>query len=161
MKKLSQRGFSAVETVLVLVIIAIVAFTLWYVFNAKSNTSNSYDSTAGNQNQIIKKTQSGPVVQTKTDSKVGQYLADGSGKPLYTYNLDTDNTSNCTGSCLSTWPVYEATSTTNLPDKVGTITRTDGTKQYTYNKKPLYYFTSDSVGKITGNGLEGFSVATP
>jgi len=167
MKKSNQKGFSAIEAVLIVVIIAIVGFVVWYVFHTKSSTDNTYSNASNTQtapqtsNKSSASTAAKPVVQTKTDSKVGQYLADGSGKPLYTYNQDTDNTSNCTGSCLSNWPAYKATSTASLPANVGTITRSDGTVQYTYNKKPLYYFTGDSGGQVTGNGLEGFSVATP
>ena len=102
------------------------------------------------------------VVTTKTASNVGQYLADPNGKPLYIYNADTSGTGTCTGGCLSDWPVYVATSTANLPSGIGVITRSDnGQKQYTYNGKPLYYFTGDTAGKVTGNGVEGFSVAVP
>jgi predicted lipoprotein with Yx(FWY)xxD motif len=103
------------------------------------------------------------VLTTKTDSKLGQYLADASGNALYTYNADTTGVSNCTGACLTAWPAYVDTgSTTNLPTGVSTIKRSDnGQTQYTYNGKPLYYFASDSQGQVTGNGVENFSVATP
>ncbi len=166
MKKLAQKGFSTIEAGLVVVIVAILAFVVWYVFHTKSSTDNTYGNAANVQTtpQTSNKssnTSAKPVVQTKTDSKVGQYLADSNGKPLYTYNQDTDNTSNCTGSCLSNWPAYKASTTASLPANVGTITRSDGTVQYTYNKKPLYYFTGDSTSSVTGNGIEGFSVATP
>lgn len=167
MKK-SQKGFSAIEAVLILVIVGLLGFVVWYVFHTKSSTDNTYGNASNVQttpppvsNKTSSNTAAKPVVQTKTDSKLGKYLADGSGRPLYTYNLDTDNTSNCSGSCLSSWPAYKASSTASLPANIGTITRSDGTVQYTYNKKPLYYFTGDSAGKVTGDGLEGFSVATP
>ncbi len=103
------------------------------------------------------------VLITKTDPSVGQYLADPSGKPLYTYSGDTSGVSNCTGTCLTEWPAYVATgSTANLPAGVGTIKRADnGAMQYTYNGMPLYYFVDDSAGKVTGNGQDKFKVATP
>lgn len=160
MKK-TQKGFSAIEAVLVLVIIALLGFVVWYVFHTKSSTDNTYGNVSNTQTTPQTSTAAKPVVQTKTDSKIGKYLADGNGMALYTYNQDTDNTSNCTDSCLSNWPAYKATSTSSLPANVGTINRADGTVQYTYNKKPLYTFTGDSAGKVTGNGIEGFSVATP
>jgi predicted lipoprotein with Yx(FWY)xxD motif len=38
--------------------------------------------------------------------------------------------------------------------KFGTITRTDGTTQVTYNGWPLYYFDKDKqAGDITGEGV--------
>jgi len=103
------------------------------------------------------------IVITKNDSTLGQYLADPSGRALYTYAADSSGVSNCTGSCLATWPAYQAKgSTTNLPSGIGTITRTDnGQLQYTYMGKPLYYFASDSNGQVTGNNVENFQIAKP
>lgn len=102
------------------------------------------------------------ILITKNDANLGNYLADPTGKPLYTYNQDKKDVSNCTGSCLSSWPVYQATVTTGLPKNVGVITRKDnGGSQYTYKGQPLYYFTSDSVGRIMGDAVSGFYVAKP
>lgn len=171
MKKINREGFSTIEAVLVIVIIAIVGFVVWYVFHTKNTTNNIYGNAANtsatvpaatNKSTTKPTSSASSIIQTKTDPKLGQYLADGSGKPLYTYSQDTDNTSNCSGSCLANWPVYKATSSSaSLPANVGTITRSDGTVQYTYNKKPLYYFSGDTSGSITGNGVEGFNIATP
>lgn len=175
MSKFKRNGFAPLETLLVLVIIAIIAFTAWFVFHTKSNTDSTYGTAANTQANsapAAKKTNTktpapapaaSQVVQTKTDSKLGKYLADGSGKTLYTYDKDTANTSTCTGDCLTTWPTYKATSSSaSLPANVGTLTRSDGTVQYTYKKMPLYYFTGDSsAGQVTGDGVDGFSVAKP
>lgn len=103
------------------------------------------------------------VLVTKTDSKLGQYLATPSGKPLYTYGGDSADVSNVTGSLLASWPAYVDTgSTTGLPTNVGTIKRTDnGQTQYTYKGLPLYTFVDDSQGQVTGNGVSDFTIATP
>ncbi len=167
MKKFNQSGFSPVETVLVLVIVGLLAFITWYVFHTNSDTRATLDNAAAYQTPIPKKstaktTVAAQVVTTKTDSKLGQYLAGSNGKPLYTYASDTTGVSNCSGSCLTAWPIYDASKApTTLPDNATVITRSDGGKQYAYKGMPLYYYNSDSVGKITGDGVNSFSVAKP
>jgi predicted lipoprotein with Yx(FWY)xxD motif len=103
------------------------------------------------------------IVLTKSNSSVGQYLTDSSGNTLYTYGADTKGVSNCTGSCLANWPAYQlASSNTNLPANFGSIKRPDnGQMQYTYKGMPLYTFTGDTMGQVTGNDVNNFKVAKP
>ena len=102
------------------------------------------------------------VVITETDSSLGEYLTDPNGNALYFYNSDTLGTSNCIDTCLTTWPIYQnVSSTSNLPTNIGVITRSDGSIQYTYKGMPLYYYTGDMRGNVTGNKLDNFIIATP
>lgn len=101
------------------------------------------------------------IIQTKTSTTVGQYLADGNGNPLYTYSGDSAGVSNCSGTCLYSWPIYEATTTTSLPANITIISRSDGSKQYAYKGMPLYGFSGDAGGDVHGDGISGFSVAKP
>jgi predicted lipoprotein with Yx(FWY)xxD motif len=90
---------------------------------------------------------------------------------LYTSANDTPGASNCTGTCVHFWPPLTAGTGTptggpGVTGTLATITRSDiglpGTKQVTYNGKPLYTFQSDrDPGKATGDGVSGFHVATP
>jgi predicted lipoprotein with Yx(FWY)xxD motif len=140
----------------VVLVLAVGGYAMLHKSSKTTSTSNS-----GSQSQVA--AVNNAVLTTKTSSSVGQYLADPSGKALYTYGGDSSGVSNCKGSCLASWPAYVATgSTANLPKGVSTIKRSDnGQTQYAYNGMPLYYFVSDSQGQVTGNGVSNFSVAKP
>ncbi|MBX4197640.1 hypothetical protein KW801_03765 [Candidatus Saccharibacteria bacterium] len=171
MRKNNQRGFSPIETVLVLVIVGLVAFVAWYAFKSKSDTETTLGTAANTQTEVSKqkkksttetKVTAADVIQTKTDSKLGQYLADKDGKTLYTYGADTTGVSNCTGTCLTAWPIYKPTTSVNLPTSVTVITRSDGSTQYAYKGLPLYYYTGDTTaGMVTGDGVNNFHIAKP
>jgi predicted lipoprotein with Yx(FWY)xxD motif len=162
MKKFNQKGFSAVETALLLVIVGLIAFIAWYVFKSQNDTTATLENTELSQAQPVKQTSSTNVVQTKTDSKAGTYLADSNGKALYTSDADTTGVSNCTGSCLDTWPIYSAAS---APDKleanVTVIKRTDGKSQYAYKGMPLYHYGNEPAGTVSGTSVAGWQVAKP
>lgn len=152
MKKGSVAGI-----VIVIIIVVIGGFALMH----HSDNSTKSSTTKTNSSKSVPAVNNA-VLSTKTDAQLGQYLADTNGKPLYTYSADTNGVSNCKNGCLSDWPIYEAISTTNLPAGVSTIKSNDNGKlQYTYQGKPLYYFTGDTSGKVSGDNVEGFSVAKP
>lgn len=90
------------------------------------------------------------------------YLVDGKGMALYTFDEDEDDKSNCSDGCLAIWPIFNAeVAVKNLPEgfdasMLGVITREDGKKQVTYNKKPLYYYASDMTNMDTkGDWVKG------
>ena len=85
-----------------------------------------------------------------------QVLTNASGFTLYWFAPDTSTTSKCTGSCATYWPPVKgpATAGSGVTGTVGVITRTDGTKQATYDGHPLYTYAGDSApGQNKGNGL--------
>jgi predicted lipoprotein with Yx(FWY)xxD motif len=85
-----------------------------------------------------------------------QVLTNAKGFTLYWFALDTATASKCTGSCASYWPPVPgpATAGAGVTGKMGTITRSDGTTQATYNGHPLYTYVGDtSPGQDKGNGL--------
>lgn len=144
------------RNVIVLVVIGLVVLVgvgAYFIFMSPSATKNN------NQTNTV----SNEVVITKNNSSLGNYLADPNGAALYIYNSDTSGASNCTGTCLTTWPPYQDKgTTTNLPANIGVITRTDnGEIQYTYQGMPLYYYTGDTGGQVNGNNLQNFQIAQP
>ena len=83
-------------------------------------------------------------------------LTNAKGFTLYWFAPDTPTTSNCNGSCAAYWPPVKgpATAGAGVTGKLGTITRSDGSMQATYNGHPLYTYVADSApGQAKGNGL--------
>ena len=78
------------------------------------------------------------------------------GFTLYWFVPDTSTTSKCNGSCATYWPPVKgpATAGAGVTGTLGTITRSDGTKQATYDGPPLYAYVGDTAaGQAKGNAL--------
>jgi predicted lipoprotein with Yx(FWY)xxD motif len=148
------------RTLIGAVIVILLAVGAYAVFHKSDNNKTAASTTTTQSSAPAVKN---AVVVSTTKSGVGQYLTDPSGNALYTYNADKSGVSNCTGACLANWPAYQdKDSTTGLPTDISTIKRADnGQTQYTYQGKPLYYFTSDTKGQVNGNNVENFTVAKP
>jgi len=88
--------------------------------------------------------------------------AGSAGRTVYLWAKDGMNMSDCSGACASAWPPVPATGTLTAAGSakasdLGTITRSDGTKQVTYDGHPLYYFVGDSAaGQTNGQGSDNF-----
>jgi predicted lipoprotein with Yx(FWY)xxD motif len=85
-----------------------------------------------------------------------QVLVNSSGMTLYWFVPDTSTTSKCTGSCATFWPPVKGpvTAGSGVTGKLSIITRSDGSKQASYDGHPLYTFAGDkSAGQATGNGV--------
>jgi predicted lipoprotein with Yx(FWY)xxD motif len=83
-------------------------------------------------------------------------LTNGRGFTLYSFAPDTPTTSKCYGSCAAYWPPVTGTAAASpgLPGRIGTITRTGGSRQLTYNGHPLYTYIGDAApGQANGNNL--------
>ena len=83
-------------------------------------------------------------------------LTNAKGFTLYWFAPDTSTKSVCNGSCAQYWPPVpgHVTEGPGVTGTLGTITRSDGSSQATYNGHPLYTYVSDtSPGEATGNNL--------
>lgn len=83
-------------------------------------------------------------------------LTNAKGFTLYWFAPDTSTKSNCNGSCAAIWPPVKgpATAGPGVTGKLGTIKRSDGSTQATYNGHPLYTYVGDSApGQARGNNL--------
>jgi len=106
---------------------------------------------------------SGSATEITTASASGStFLTDGSGRAVYLWVKDTGDASQCSGACASAWPPVAASGSVTaggsaVASDLGTITRSDGSKQVTYDGHPLYYFAGDSgAGTAAGQGSDSF-----
>jgi predicted lipoprotein with Yx(FWY)xxD motif len=129
---------------------------------ASSGTAAAPASPAGSSSSSSGSSASGATVIETATSSGGTFLTNGSGRAVYLWAKDTGDMSNCTGACAGAWPPVTTTGTATASgaakaSDIGTITRSDGTKQVTYDGHPLYYFSGDSgPGTATGQGNDGF-----
>jgi predicted lipoprotein with Yx(FWY)xxD motif len=101
------------------------------------------------------------TVNVADNSQYGSILVDQNGMTLYMFTNDTQGagTSACSGGCATLWPALTASSPTAGTgvdsSKLGTLTRSDGTTQVTYNGWPLYTYSADTQpGDATGQGFK-------
>jgi len=83
-------------------------------------------------------------------------LTNASGLTLYTFVPDSVNKSVCYGDCATYWPPVPGNMSAGpgVTGKIGTITRTDGTTQATYDGHPLYTYIGDhGPGTDSGNNI--------
>jgi predicted lipoprotein with Yx(FWY)xxD motif len=97
------------------------------------------------------------------DGKVTTILTDGNGLPLYYYAPDTATRSLVTGGLAGLWPPVTSSTTPAAAGLHGTVSLLHDShgSQVAYNGHLLYTFVSDRSGKVTGQGVERFFVATP
>jgi len=81
-------------------------------------------------------------------------FTDVKGMTLYTFDNDKEpNKSACAGNCLNNWPVLKAEASDKDIGDWKVITRDDGSKQWAYKGKPIYYFAMDKApGDKVGDG---------
>lgn len=104
-------------------------------------------------------------VKTASVGGVGTILVDGTGLTLYLFEADHQSNPTCTGSCSAAWPPYLLPAGVTTPTAgpgvkaslLGTVRRSDGTLQVTYDRWPLYRWVGDTrTGVDTGQGLDQF-----
>jgi predicted lipoprotein with Yx(FWY)xxD motif len=83
------------------------------------------------------------------DTKV---LTAANGMTLYIFDKDLPGKSNCNGNCAAVWPPV-AVEAVAAGTEIGAIGRDDGSKQATFQGKPLYLYAADQKpGDRLGDG---------
>lgn len=91
----------------------------------------------------------------------GTVVANGTGYTLYWFSQDTPSYTACDDVCVPQWPPVtgapKLAGGTTLPGSLGTLRRSDGVVQATYNGHPLYTFAGDfAPGDVGGNNVVQF-----
>jgi len=123
--------------------VSVVALALLIAFVATPTTSPA--ATAGGGQTLDSRTVGGTAV-----------LTNAKGLTLYTFAPDKPNKSVCYGDCATYWPPVPGNMSAGpgVTGTIGTITRTDGTKQATYDGHPLYTYIGDHApGTASGNNI--------
>jgi predicted lipoprotein with Yx(FWY)xxD motif len=95
-----------------------------------------------------------PAMTAKTPA--GNIYTDAKGMTLYTFDNDTTGKSNCYDDCATKWPVLKADANAKASGEWTVVDRTDGTRMWAYEGKPLYTYAKDTkAGDMTGEGVGG------
>jgi predicted lipoprotein with Yx(FWY)xxD motif len=124
-----------------------------------AGTAAGQTSAAGSSSAGVAAT--GAVLKTASTS-LGTVVVTSAGKTVYAFDKDTQNSgkSACNTGCIGLWPAVTTTSSSptaaGVSAKLGTITRSDGSKQITLDGRPLYTYAGDSgAGAVSGQGVKG------
>jgi len=89
---------------------------------------------------------------------LGSVLVNAKGHTIYLFAKDKHGKSACTGSCSKFWPPVLSQGKPSVgaglkASLVGTTKRSNGTRQVTYNRHPLYTYALDKrAGQTKGEG---------
>jgi predicted lipoprotein with Yx(FWY)xxD motif len=90
------------------------------------------------------------------DSSVGRIMTTPEGRTVYTFDQDSPGVSNCYDACAVEWPPVTAASDAQPFGEMTIVTRSDGTRQWAYQGKPLYLYHDDTKpGDVDGEGDGG------
>ena len=93
---------------------------------------------------------------------LGKIVVDSKGRTLYAFGHDKKDKSRCNGQCAGFWPPAGAPKHPTVgsgisKSKLKVITRSDGSKQLSYNGHPLYRYVGDGKpGDTNGENLTAF-----
>lgn len=163
----SSLNFKALTAVFAVLAVVFIASTGFLAVTAGS-TSRTVTQTVTSTATATATLSPGIITGTNAvgiaySNSLGFYLTNGTGWTLYLFTKDTpgNGVSTCYGQCETFWsPFTGSIGSLSLPpglsaSSFGTITRTDGTHQITYEGWPLYYYLGDkAAGQTNGQNKD-------
>lgn len=140
------------------VVLAVAACSNSSSSSSSSSSAAQSSSPAAAAGSSSAPSSTGRTLLTKTISGTA-VVTNSAGFTLYWFSPDTSTTSKCTGACATPWPPVKGpvTAGAGVTGTLGTLTRSDGTVQATYDGHPLYTFVMDTgPGQDKGNGITAF-----
>src|ERR1700761_6687837 len=136
---------------MLLALLAVAAAAAVLAACSSSGTSSPSGGSTGNRSPAAATAGS---LKTATIGGV-TVLTSAKGFTLYSFAPDTPTKSNCNGTCAQNWPPVKGPATASgVTGTFGTIKRSDGSVQATFDGHPLYTFAGDTAaGQAKGNGL--------
>lgn len=98
----------------------------------------------------------GSALAAEPAQRVDGTLTGPNGMTLYTFDADSPGAgkSACNGPCAANWPALTAAADDKGSGDYSVIVRDDGTRQWAYKGKPLYFWSKDAKpGDKTGDGF--------
>lgn len=86
-------------------------------------------------------------------SEFGPMLFDSTGQAIYLFDVETSSKPECYGECSVAWPPVltkgPPVATGDVDSALlGTVKRSDGQMQVTYNDHPLYFYAHEGKGEV-------------
>ncbi|MCU1494109.1 MAG: hypothetical protein JWO62_1873 [Acidimicrobiaceae bacterium] len=130
--------------------------------SAKSPAPSSAALQGPAQAQSVSRSATVHVATSRVNGKTESILVNARDLPLYYYQRDTTKRSLVTGGLARLWPpLLSASPTENGAGGNLTVVKDANGHQVAYNGHLLYTFVEDSAGRVSGQGVESFFVATP
>ena len=139
---------------MLLALLAVAAAAAVLAACSSSGTSSTGGSTSTRTSTSSPAAATAGSLKTATIGGV-TVLTSAKGFTLYSFAPDTPTKSNCNGTCAQNWPPVKGPATASgVTGTFGTIKRSDGSVQATFDGHPLYTFVGDTApGQAKGNGL--------
>lgn len=82
-------------------------------------------------------------------------LANKEGRTLYIFDKDAPGKSHCYGGCAAAWPPFVVANPALAGGDFTIVARDDGTAQWAYKGKPLYFYQPDQkAGDRSGDNFK-------
>jgi predicted lipoprotein with Yx(FWY)xxD motif len=98
----------------------------------------------------------GAILCVTAAAHAQEVLTADNGMTLYTFDKDKNGVPTCYDACADNWPHYLASEGDDMGEGWTTVKRKDGTMQWAYDGKPVYFFKGDTTEEdANGDGLNG------